>query len=295
MDYFLEAFMARTQSDIAVTASAQDVTKDSTPEADRRRWRWVCLPSFALCCLTTLLVCVAHLGWIVIDAQYPHTVFWMQIQVGLQRPDVHPSVVAYGFWDIMWDGVRGWDSLGPRMLLFAVSAITAVASFVLMLLQFLRRATIRRMLLIVLGLCAWLSLWVSYDKLSKWAVLRRARNALPRFEAAAEPLSQHWPTTHGTLPEAGAFWAYPDKRPNLLLLRARAGNPLCEDFGYKIERSDQGAIRFNLSGATDCEIEFHPNGSKPSSHSSRLGASTVFLREATLLKENWYLVRYGGP
>jgi hypothetical protein len=150
------------------------------------------------------------------------------------------------------------------------------------------------MLLTVLVMCAWLSLWASYRQLNEWAVLRRAKSALPRFELAAKSLSQHWPTENGTLPEAGDFYAYPEERPDLLLLHGRKGYPIREDFGPMIERSNLGAIRFHLSGAVDCQIEFHPHGSKPTSYSARLSGSTMRLGEAIQLKEHWYLVRYGG-
>lgn len=278
-----------------MTAVAENATDDSPPEAIRRKWpRWLPLPNFAFCCSTTLLVCIAYLGWIIIDAQYPMTIFVVRYSVGLQQLDPDPAVVAYGFWDMMWHGVRSWDSLGPRLLLFALLAITVAASSLLMLLQFLRRATIRRMMLIVLAMCAWLSLWASYRQLNEWAVLRRATSALPRFELAADSLSPHWPTENCTLPEAGDFYAYSDERPNLLALPGRKGYPIREDFGHIIERSDLGAIRFDLCGATDCQIEFHPDGSKPTSYSTRLSGSKMTLVEAIQLKEHWYLVRYGG-
>ena len=222
------------------------------------------------------------------------TVFVVRYSVGLQQLYPDPSAVAYGLWDMMWDGVRSWDSLGPCLLLFALLTITAAIGSLLMLLQFLRRATIRRMLLIVLVMCAWLSLFASYHQLNEWAVLRRANSALPRFELAANSLSDQWPTENGTLPEAGTFYAYPDKHPNLLLLHGRKGYPIREDFGHIIERSELGAIRFDLSGATDCQIEFHPDRSKPNSYSTKLSGSTMTLSEAFQLNEHWYLVRYGG-
>jgi len=278
-----------------MTAIVENPTAEPKPDSNRRRWpRWLYLPSFAFCCSTTLLACIAYLGWIVIDAQYPTTVYVVRLHVGLEQVDADPAFVAAGFWDMMWDGVRSWDSLGPRLLFFAVLAITAVVSSVLMLVQFLRRGTIRQMLLIVFVMSAWLSLWVSYGQLHEWTVLRRARIALPRFESAAISLSQHWPRENGALPEAGSFYTYPDKHPNLLLLHGRRGYPIREDFGYQIERSEQGAIRFKLSGAFDCQIECHPPGSKPASYTTSFD-STMTLREAIQLNdEGWYLVRYGG-
>jgi hypothetical protein len=149
-----------------MTAAAENATDNSTPETIRRkRPRWLRLPSFAFCCSTTLLVCIAYFGWIIIDAQYATTAYVVRSSVGLQQLDPDPSMVAYGLWDMMWDCVRSRDSLGPRLLLFAVLAVTAVAASLLMLLQLVRRATIRRMLLTVLVMCAWLSLWASYRQL----------------------------------------------------------------------------------------------------------------------------------
>ncbi len=278
-----------------MTAVAENAADNSTPEAIHSVWpRWLRLPSFAFWCSKALLVCIAYLGWIIIDAQFPMTVFVVRHSVGLQQLDPDTSVVAYGLWGMMWDGVRSWDSLGPRLLLFVILAITAVTDSLLMLLQFLRRATIRRMLLIVLVICAWLSLLMSYRQVNEWAVLRRAKSALSRFELAANPLSQHWPTENGILPEAGRFYTYSDKHPDLLLLHGRKNYPIREDFGHIIEQSEQGAIRFDLSGATDCQIEFHPDGSTPASYSTKLSRSTMTPSEVIKLKENWYLVRYGG-
>lgn len=285
--------LCRTQAH-AMTSLAQNASDDSMTKAARRKWpRWLALPSFAFCGVTTLLVCVAYFVWIIIDAQYSTTAFVARYTVGLQHLEPAPSAVAYGLWDMMWDGVRSWDSLGPRLLLFALLGVTGAASFSLMLIQFRRRATIRRMLLTVLVICVWLSLWSSYDRLNEWAVLRRVRSALPRFEIVAKSLSQDWPTENGTLPEAGAFYVYPTRRPSLLFLSAGDGYPIREDFNYLVERSEKGALRFDLTGATDCKLEFHPDGSTPTSYATRLSGARMRVGEATRLKEHWYLVRYG--
>ncbi len=281
---------------ITMSSAGRNTTADRSQESQpaTRWWRsWLRLPSFAVACSITIFVWLAYLCWLILDAQYQMTLFVVRFHVGLEQLDPHPLVVAYGFWDMMWDGVRSWGSLGPRLLLFAVLAIAAAASSLLMVVQFMRRATIRRWLVVVFVISAWLSFWVSYGQLHQWAVLRRAEIALPRFKSTAISLSQHWPTENGTLPEAGVFYAYPDKHPNLLLLHGRRGYPVREDFGYQIERSEHGAIRFNLSGATDCQIEFHPNGSEAASYTTSLD-SRMTLRQAIPLGGNqWYLVRYG--
>jgi hypothetical protein len=169
-----------------------------------------------------------------------------------------------------------------------------IASSLLLILQFLRHATIRRMMLTVLVLCAWLSLWASYGRLYEWGAIRRMRSALPRFELAADAFSQHWPTEKGSLPEIGACYA-PTRAPNLLWVPKPAQYPIREDFGPFISRSDKGAIRFRLLDSTHRQIEFHPEGSVPTSYAMPLWGSYLTIDEAIQLKDHWYFVRYGGP
>jgi hypothetical protein len=57
-----------------MTAVAENTIDDSTPDAIcRKQLRWLRLPSFAFCCWTTLLVCIAYFGWIIVVAQYAMT------------------------------------------------------------------------------------------------------------------------------------------------------------------------------------------------------------------------------
>lgn len=264
-----------------MTVVADNATDASTSETSRRKWAsWIRLPSFAFCCCTALLVCIVYVGWIIVDAQYPLTAY-----------KFFRYTVEYQRLDIIWDSVRSWDYLGPRLLLFTILTFTVIASSLLMILQFLRRTTIRRMMLTVLVLCAWLSLWASYGRLSEWAAVRRVRSALPRFELAADVLSQHWPTENGSLPEAGAYSVNPDRFPNVLGVPKPRRYPIREDFGPFIERSDKGAIRFRLLDSTYRQIEFHPEGSMPTSYTSPLFSHALTIDEAIQLKDHWYYVR----
>jgi hypothetical protein len=256
----------------------------STSETSRRKWAsWIRLPSFAFCSCTALLVCIVYAGWIIVDAQYPSTANTF-LRYTVKDPSPHR----------IWESVRSWDYLGPRLLLFTILALTLIASSLLMILQFLRRTTIRRMLVTVLVLCAWLSLWASFGRLYEWGAMRRMRSALPRFELAADVLSQHWPTEDGSLPEARAFHVAV-RSPNVLWVPKPSRYPIREDFGQFISRSDKGAIRFRLLDSTHRQIEFHPEGSMPTSHTNPLFGTPMTIDEAIQLKDHWYFVRYGGP
>lgn len=266
-----------------MTVVADNASDTSTSETTRRQWaRWMRLQSFAFCCCTALLVCVVFVGWVIIDAQYPLTAGTF-LRYTVKAP--YPGKI--------WDSVLSWDYLGPRLLLITILTLAAIASSVLTILHMLRRTTIRRMMLTVSVLCAWLSLWASYGRLYEWAAMRRMRSALPRFELAADFLSQHWPTEDGSVPEVGAYHA-PDRCPNVLLVPKPGRYSIREDFGYQINRSDNGAIRFRLLDSPHRQIEFHPEGSKPTSHSCPLSGNAMTIDEAIRLKNHWYFVRYGG-
>ena len=224
-----------------------------------------------------------YVGWIIVDAQYP-----------LTAGTFLEYTVATGRLDLLWDRACSSDHLGPRLLLYTILTFTLIASSLLLILQFLRRTTIRRMMLTVLVLCAWLSLWASYSRLYEWAAMRRVRSALPRFELAADALSRHWPTESGSLPEIGAHWAR-KRYPNALGVPKPKRYPIGEDFGILINRSDKGAIRFRLLDSTHRQIEFHPEGSEPTSYTDPIYGHTMTIDEAIQLKDRWYFVRYFGP
>jgi hypothetical protein len=88
--------------------------------------------------------------------------------------------------------------------------------------------------------------------------------------------------------------AYPEKRPNLLLLGRNPGYPMAEDFGRIVERSERGAIIFTLSGAFDYRVEIHPPGSEPSSFTDSFGKVCPMLVAVPLPEAGWYLARYGS-
>ncbi|MBX3415604.1 MAG: hypothetical protein KF708_23165 [Pirellulales bacterium] len=207
-------------------------------------------------------------------------------QMGVLAYENNPSA------DFVMELARGRDRLGPRLVLFGALALIATLAAIGAMIHFALRGTIRRMLAIVCIVSVWLAFWSSYDRLHEWAVVRHVRRELSRFRVVAVDLSRHWPTEHGTLVEAGEYFAYPDEHPNLLALYQRRGNPRRLDFGHLIERSDEEALRFAVTGPAEYQIEFHPGGSEPKSYTSGLG-SPLTMRSAIPLDEyGWWLVRY---
>lgn len=255
-------------------------------------WRRISIvPSFFVACLVTVSTWLAFLFWIVVDAQYGQTLFVVRHLTGIASVERDPSYVPLQLWDMMWDGVRGWDALGPRLLLFGSLAALAVVSAVVALAQFFRQLTLRRMFMLVFMIAAWLSIWTGYGQVNEWSVVRRANSELPRFASVAERLIDQWPTANGTMLETGEYYAQPIERPDHLWLRG-GGYAIREGFGHEIERSNAGAIRFTLNGATGYQIEFHPTGSVPSSYTTS-NEAPLQMRDAIPLDiDGWFLVRY---
>jgi hypothetical protein len=233
------------------------------------RWfRWIRLPPFGVSYGVCTGALLAFVGWVLVDAHFPTA-----LAVVRER-------LAGDYW--LWDMVA--DDICWRIVLFAVLAGVAILSLGVVVARMFVGSTkggrsLRTWMLAITLIAAWLGLWSSYERLQWWGVQRRVRSVLPRFQAAAAPLIEEWPTEQGTLPEAGGFYAYPVRMPNTVLLYERRGYPATETFGHEVSRTEAGGLRFDLAGglrfdldgAYDCKIEYHPSGARPHSHVDPFG------------------------
>ena len=108
-------------------------------------------------------------------------------------------------------------------------------------------------------------------------------------------LHARWPNQSGELTPDITFYVLPEKYPDVLTIRGpRPSHPVQEDLGLMITRGQNGVIRFDLAAAYDSAIEFHPNGTRPAPYISGFGYPSPPVAAVVTLKENWFLVRYGG-
>jgi hypothetical protein len=273
---------------------APDNAIGNARDGRRSRIAWLRLPPFRLAWSLCAFVLIAFAAWPVMDAQFAMTRYAARQFAGLHRVEADPAFVAAGFWDEMWRSVRRWDRLGSRLLLFFSMCFVGVAGTIILAVHLRRHPTRRRFLTVACLLAASIAIWSSFARIEQSAIQWHAIRALPRFKSAATSLRKKWPTEAGKLSEAGDYFAYPEKRPNLLLLRRDAGYPMAEDFGRIVERSESGAIMFTLSGAVNYRLEIHPPGSEPGSFTDSFGKVCVILEAVPLPEAGWYLVRYGS-
>ena len=62
--------------------------------------------------------------------------------------------------------------------------------------------------------------------------------------------------------------------------------------GREIERGENGILRFDIAGAYDSNLEYHPNGTTPAGHTSGYGYPSPPVASAFKVAEKWFFVRY---
>lgn len=197
-----------------------------------------------------------------------------------------------------------WEPLGQsygiaRCLGLLLVATTVLGSFLWEGLHWFQRTasprTIRRLLAVTAIVAVWLAVVVNFDRLAWRAKCHRSTARIAALDALARRLHDDWPRDAGEIEGLGPFTAYPFGRPQLLLLLTPHPLQSTNTVIAAIERSDDGALRFELGGNDGGDwIEWHPVGKRPASFSGGL-ADQHALERATRLADQWFLVRYGRP
>ena len=68
------------------------------------------------------------------------------------------------------------------------------------------------------------------------------------MQVTAQSLADNWPVGDGERAELGPYLAYPQGKPEVLLLLTHATVPHTNFSFSSVERSDQGALRFRAYG-----------------------------------------------
>jgi hypothetical protein len=233
--------------------------------------------------------------WPIADASYRYARWLAEIDLGLQRiTPADPVVDQIGITSTMLNVANQWDQLGPRVaLLFVIYSAACTALIVMVVFAARGRSKNRVSAVIGIVLCG-IIVWNTRSKVEHWSDQRRASCLLPQAETAAAALLEHWPTKRSLVRPDLKVIVDPTRHPNDLVVLGRKSYPIAEDFGYLIERSPDGAIRFSLSGAYDCDLEYHPAGSQPGPYVNGFGNPSGPPSEVVPLKEHWYFVRYGN-
>lgn len=152
--------------------------------------------------------------------------------------------------------------------------------------------TIQRILLATFFVGFWCVALANIPQVAWYGKCQRVQWRLEALESLALALSQQWPDRDGEIEGLGPFVAYPIGKPSTLLLLAPTPLDRTDLVVTAITRSDAcHSIRFQLGGSeVEDWIEFHPFGN-PCSYTSGL-SQEYDLKLYSMLKHNWFLVRY---
>lgn len=188
-----------------------------------------------------------------------------------------------------------WDGLGKRVMALHVLVWTGVAATALLAVLAFRPPRVRQILAVVGLVAGWGLLCATQSLVDDWRAWRQLAAIFPRIEAAGLALSKEWPRETTRITPAIAIFVDASYPPNLLFVLGQEEYPTVESLGVLIRRWKNGAINFELSNRTELCVEYHPNGTLPTMQSDGgFGFATPPVSRYYRLKENWYLVRYGG-
>lgn len=118
---------------------------------------------------------------------------------------------------------------------------------------------------------------------------------MPRFKLAARALTDNWPERSTDIDPGLSVVSNEELFPGLLVIRGpRTPYPFRQDFGHQIERGTNGILRFDLFPNFGSTLEYHPNGTMPTSHISASGYPSPGVASYSLLDDDWYLVKYSA-
>lgn len=261
-----------------------------------RRW-WIRSSRFwAIVSGALAGLCIAVLFiWSASDASFRPALLQWEYTLALEKLLIDGPRLDFD-WNLI-DRARSfrWDGLGQRIVaLHVITSVGLGATALLTLLAF-RPPKIRLLLVAVVLISAWGVRRATQKPMDDWRTRRQVAAIFPQIEQAGLALRKEWPVRSGEVPPGIEFYVSPEMYPDVLSVRGRRNSfPFHEAIGLMIIRGQEGIIRFDLAPSYDSTVEYHPEGTLPSAHQSGFGYPSPPVAAYHRLKENWYLVRYGG-
>jgi hypothetical protein len=269
----------------AVDSPSELASPESQRAAGARRSRRFEIGVTALWMLNVALLLGAGV-WILLDGRFPQGVtdFRAHASSLLRAPGAEAPKSDVG------DRIAGLYAiaLGGAATLLLIAAALVIGPP--------RHRRVRSWLALTALVAGWLALAVAWPDLAWQGAQWRMARQIAAFEPAATSLRTDWPADDDQRDAVGAFMAYPQPNPTMLLLLAPKEGAAGRRFSA-VERSPAGALRFELMGAESGDwLEWHPTGSVPQSFISGLRGDYQLIRAAPL-RDGWYAARYrnAGP
>lgn len=246
-----------------------------------------------------LIIVPAWLWW---DASFQSAYTWARVDLMipdetgaglLELNSMGASYLEAAGKPTLYRKMHSLSVLGPRIGVMIFILCGSVIALLLAGTHIILRGASKKYLvgylLVVCGLVAVVS---QQNNLQWYAVRYRVSNDLPRFERVLEPLLQEWPTTSGTLPGIGKYFAH-EKLPGQVIIRGETPYGFGETIGAPIIKLPDEGVSVPLSPHYLFQLEYHPPESGPLAIvPSRFW--TYHLTRSDRIAEGWYLTEYGA-
>jgi hypothetical protein len=226
---------------------------------------------------------IAAFAWTFLDGRSLQAMDFLRFVSGFKVHHVESMMLSGGV----------WNTISTTAICAALLAISTFATMFISLFAGSRRFRLTRSWLLFTALaCGWLGFLVGWPEVYWNGQQRRMRAVLIPAEELARHLDANWPAEDGNLTGVGPFLAYPIGDPTTLLPLQWAGFPKTRLRFAAIERTNEGALRFELSGSElGAWLEWHPDGREPATFVSGLDSTYTIIRQQRLAP-NWFVVRY---
>lgn len=244
-----------------------------------RRWLFSSRAVRAYWLLNIVSLCVLA-GWIFSDGRFA--------EIGL-RDGAKPQTLPQFMGQVSFPTTGSWQLIA---FILGAAGLAAIGIAGGLFLGSPANRRVRSWLAVTALVVLWLMLGLKWPALAWQGQALRVERQIDRFRTTAASLTQDWPEIDGERPGLGLFRAYPIEKPSVLLLMTQQEVPGTGLSFSSVERSDTGALRFQLTGReSGAWLEWHPANDRPASFVGGLEQQYNIQRQ-TSLGDDWFLVRY---
>ena len=187
--------------------------------------------------------------------------------------------------------VHAMTALGPRIIAMIVMLCGTALSFVLGTMHVILNRPEKRFVVTYLAIALGFTTTIhQYENILWVAVRHRVAPELPQFQEALVPLLQQWPTTSGSHPEIGEYFAH-ESNPDDIFLRNIFSYSTHESLGTFILKLPDGGVRFSLEPHYLFSLEYHPSNRVPLSTLPSKYWTEQLVRVSEI-QNGWYLTKY---
>jgi hypothetical protein len=273
----------KSKSNTSETVNSKGWTRTSTEAAGAWRRRAFSGTAVSAYWLINVISLVVLLGWIFTDGRFA--------DIALRAKQDLLSLIR---WLPSTDQQE--PRLASRLIALEVLGVLVVTSAIGIATALFyggpKHRRVRSWLSLTALVAAWLTLWATWPELLWQGQVYRLKRQCPHVQVTAQALANNWPASDGARAEIGPFLAYPQGQPETLLLLTQAKVPHTSILLSSVERSDQGALRFQLAGnELGAWLEWHPSQDEPRGFIGGL-QQRFELEQFSPLGNNLFLVRY---